>query len=33
MLLKNAGWSLDVFMMLDTTVFGEPYVYGIWGCK
>jgi hypothetical protein len=33
MLLKNAGWSLDVFVMLDTTVFGESYVYGIWGCK
>ncbi len=32
-LLKNAGWSPDVFTMLDTTVFGEPYIYGIWGCK
>ena len=32
-LLKNAGWSPDVFIMLDTTVFDEPYIYGIWGCK
>jgi 2-polyprenyl-3-methyl-5-hydroxy-6-metoxy-1,4-benzoquinol methylase len=32
-LLKNAGWSPDVFIMLDTTVFGEPYIYGMWGCK
>jgi 2-polyprenyl-3-methyl-5-hydroxy-6-metoxy-1,4-benzoquinol methylase len=33
MLLKNAGWTPDVFVMLDTTVFGEPYIYGMWGCK
>ena len=33
MLLKNAGWTPDVFIMLDTTVFGEPYIYGMWGCK
>jgi 2-polyprenyl-3-methyl-5-hydroxy-6-metoxy-1,4-benzoquinol methylase len=32
-LLKNAGWTPDVFIMLDTTVFGEPYIYGMWGCK
>lgn len=32
-LMKNAGWSPDVFIMLDTTVFGEPYIYGMWGCK
>jgi hypothetical protein len=33
MLLKNAGLTPDVFVMLDTTVFGEPYIYGMWGCK
>ena len=33
MLLRNAGWTPDVFVMLDTTVFGEPYIYGMWGCK
>ena len=33
MLLKNAGWTPDVFVMLDTTVFDEPYIYGMWGCK
>lgn len=32
-LMKNAGWTPDVFIMLDTTVFGEPYIYGMWGCK
>jgi hypothetical protein len=32
-LLNNAGWSPDIFIMLDTIVFGEPYIYGIWGCK
>ena len=32
-LLKNAGWTPDVFIMLDTTVFEEPYIYGMWGCK
>lgn len=32
-LMKNAGWTPDIFIMLDTTVFGEPYIYGIWGCK
>lgn len=32
-LLKNADWTPDIFAMLDTTVFGEPYIYGIWGCK
>jgi 2-polyprenyl-3-methyl-5-hydroxy-6-metoxy-1,4-benzoquinol methylase len=33
MLLRSAGWTPDVFVMLDTTVFGEPYIYGMWGCK
>ena len=32
-LLKSAGWNPDVFVMLDTTIFDEPYIYGIWGCK
>lgn len=32
-LLVESGWSVDSFLMLDTTTFGEPYKYGIWGCK
>lgn len=32
-LLKNSGWKPNVFLFLDTQVFGEPYKYGIWGCK
>lgn len=32
-LLKDSGWSIETFAMLDSTVFGEPYVYGMWGCK
>lgn len=32
-LLKEAGWTPNIFLFLDTTVFGEPYKYGIWGCK
>jgi hypothetical protein len=31
-LLKEAGWVPNVFLFLDTQVFGEPYKYGIWGC-
>lgn len=31
-LLQQAGWKPDIFLYLDTTVFGEPYKYGIWGC-
>lgn len=32
-LLVGAGWKPDVFLFLDTTIFEEPYKYGIWGCK
>lgn len=32
MLLK-AGFTPNIFLFLDTEVFGEPYRYGIWGCK
>lgn len=32
-LLENAGWVPNIFATLDTTLFGEPYIYGIWGCK
>lgn len=32
-LMKQAGWTPNIFLFLDTTVFGEPYKYGIWGCK
>lgn len=32
-LLKESGWVPNIFLFLDTQVFGEPYKYGIWGCK
>lgn len=32
-LLSETNWTPDVFVILDTTVFGEPYKYGIWGAK
>jgi len=32
-LLLGSGWKPDVFLFLDTQVFGEPYKYGIWGCR
>lgn len=31
--LAETRWTPDVFTLLDTTVFGEPYKYGIWCCK
>ena len=31
-LLIESGWRPDIFAFLDTTVFGEPYKYGIWSC-
>lgn len=32
-LLTDAGWVPDVFASLDSRVFGEPYLYGIWVCS
>ncbi|MFZ9848475.1 MAG: hypothetical protein ACO3EE_10040 [Flavobacteriales bacterium] len=32
-LFSESGWIPNIFLYLDTTVFGEPYKYGIWGCK
>lgn len=32
-LLNESGWTSNIFLYLDTTVFNEPYKYGIWGCK
>lgn len=32
-LLLETNWKPNIFLFLDTTVFGEPYKYGIWGCK
>lgn len=29
-LAKAAGWEPAVFVTLDSRVFGEPYLYGIW---
>lgn len=31
-MLSNEGWKIVTFNMLDTTVFGEPYKYGMWCC-
>lgn len=31
-MLVNAGWRIMSFNVLDTTVFREPYKYGMWGC-
>jgi hypothetical protein len=32
-LLADSGWTPNLFLYLDTKVFGEPYCYGMWGCK
>jgi hypothetical protein len=32
-MLTTTGWSSNVYAELDSTVFGETYTYGIWGCK
>lgn len=32
-LLSQSGWTPDAFLYLDTTVFNEPYKYGMWICK
>ena len=32
-LLGQSGWTPNIFLYLDTTVFGAPYKFGIWGCK
>lgn len=31
-LLTEAGWEVVTFVMFGSTVVGEPYKYGIWGC-
>jgi len=31
-LLREAGWTPNVYNALDTTVFNNPYVFGMWGC-
>lgn len=31
-LLVGANWRPEVYAELDSTVFGESYTYGIWGC-
>jgi len=31
-LLAGANWKPSVYAELDSTVFGESYIYGIWGC-
>lgn len=31
-LLTNAGWEVVNFVMFDSTVFGDPYKYGMWCC-
>lgn len=32
-MLEKHGFSVEVFIPVDSTLFGEPYIYGIWGCK
>lgn len=32
-MMIKAGFTPNIFLFLDTQVFGEPYRYGIWGCK
>lgn len=32
-LLEAAGWAPEVFASLDSRVFGEAYLYGIWICQ
>lgn len=29
-MLKRSGWVPDCFASLDSRVFGEPYLYGMW---
>jgi len=31
-LLTDAGWKVVNFVVFDSTVFGEPYKYGMWCC-
>lgn len=31
-LLTNAGWRVMTYVSFDSTVFGEPYIYGMWCC-
>lgn len=31
-LLRQANWTPNVYNALDTTVFNNPYVFGMWGC-
>lgn len=31
-LLTDAKWKVVTFVMFDSTVFGEPYKYGMWCC-
>lgn len=31
-MLKDAGWTPEVYASVDTRPFGEPYEYGLWGC-
>lgn len=32
-LLNEAGWTPTVFASLDSRVFSEPYLYGMWACS
>lgn len=31
--LASAGWLPEAFASVDSRVFGEPYLYGIWVCR
>jgi hypothetical protein len=32
-LIIKAGWKIVNFVVFDSTVFGEPYKYGMWCCE
>lgn len=31
--LEDTGWNPTAFASLDSRVFGEPYLYGMWVCE
>lgn len=31
-LLEETGWRVTTYVAFDSTVFGEPYIYGMWCC-
>lgn len=31
-MLESAGWRIVQYCEVDSTLYGESYIYGIWGC-